>query len=509
MTSSPSTTTAVSSMTQRPWLLWTLCLLVSLLGRYLVSIHSYSGHATPPMFGDFEAQRHWMEITTNLASSQWYFNTTDNNLQYWGLDYPPLTAYSSWLFGKVAEKIEPGLVQLFTSRGYETPSSKLFMRMTVIISDMFIWLPSVYFFVRSFYSDRSLIQRSCAFLFISLQPGLLLIDHGHFQYNGISLGFALFAITFIVRRQHLLASFFFVLSLNYKQISLYYSPVFFFYLLFANLSFTDLLKSIGKIMSIGVTVISTFIVCWLPFLSLEQITQLLIRLFPTARGLFEDKVANFWCVFSVVVNFKSRFTHEIMLRICTLSTLTVFSPIIYPLWKSSKDIKRHGLVFIQALIICSFAFFLFSFHVHEKTILFPMLPISLLVLHFPFITWWFGVISTFSMFPLLFKDGLILPYFVCQIVYFVLGYQWVQRLEANNNKSSNLWQYSFLILNVITMVLCHILFQFIKPPVHLPALFLLLVAVVSFVHFGLTYLYFVVQMFKCSATNNNNKTKSH
>jgi alpha-1,3-glucosyltransferase len=49
------------------------------------------------MHGDFEAQRHWMEITIHLPLSKWY--TYD--LQYWGLDYPPLTAYHSWLLGKM------------------------------------------------------------------------------------------------------------------------------------------------------------------------------------------------------------------------------------------------------------------------------------------------------------------------------------------------------------------------------------------------------------------------
>jgi ALG6, ALG8 glycosyltransferase family len=49
------------------------------------------------MFGDYEAQRHWMEITNHLPMRQWY--TYD--LQYWGLDYPPLTAYHSWLCGKM------------------------------------------------------------------------------------------------------------------------------------------------------------------------------------------------------------------------------------------------------------------------------------------------------------------------------------------------------------------------------------------------------------------------
>ena len=83
--------------------------------KWAISLGSYSGRMSridlqerminspslgrniPPMFGDYEAQRHWMEITIHLPVRQWY--TYD--LQYWGLDYPPLTAYVSWLCGKV------------------------------------------------------------------------------------------------------------------------------------------------------------------------------------------------------------------------------------------------------------------------------------------------------------------------------------------------------------------------------------------------------------------------
>ena len=46
------------------------------------------------MFGDYEAQRHWMEITLHLPSRDWYFH----DLPYWGLDYPPLTAYLSYFW---------------------------------------------------------------------------------------------------------------------------------------------------------------------------------------------------------------------------------------------------------------------------------------------------------------------------------------------------------------------------------------------------------------------------
>jgi len=59
----------------------------------------HAGEATPPLFGDFEAQRHWMELTLHLPTDQWYKQSPDNDLQYWGLDYPPLTAYFSYVFG--------------------------------------------------------------------------------------------------------------------------------------------------------------------------------------------------------------------------------------------------------------------------------------------------------------------------------------------------------------------------------------------------------------------------
>ena len=49
------------------------------------------------MFGDYEAQRHWMELTIHLPTREWY----RYDLQYWGLDYPPLTAYVSWACGIV------------------------------------------------------------------------------------------------------------------------------------------------------------------------------------------------------------------------------------------------------------------------------------------------------------------------------------------------------------------------------------------------------------------------
>jgi len=160
---------------------------------------------------------------------EWYQQTPDNNLLYWGLDYPPLTAYHAWLCGKIAQFYEPEMVKLNTSRGYETLSSKLYMRASSLIPDIIIYFVAIWYFVyHSFYKHKSELEKLSAFLLILIQPGLILIDHGHFQYNSISLGFAVGAIGLIINNYDVAGSVLFCLSLNYKQMSLYYAPAFFF-----------------------------------------------------------------------------------------------------------------------------------------------------------------------------------------------------------------------------------------------------------------------------------------
>lgn len=58
---------------------------------FAVMIFVLSGFGVKPMHGDFEAQRHWKEVTLHLPVGDWYRHTWHNDLQYWGLDYPPLT----------------------------------------------------------------------------------------------------------------------------------------------------------------------------------------------------------------------------------------------------------------------------------------------------------------------------------------------------------------------------------------------------------------------------------
>lgn len=206
--------------------------------RSTISLHSYSGQDRSPMFGDFEAQRHWQEVTVNLPIKDWYENTTDNDLLYWGLDYPPLTAYHSFILGHAAKRINESFVELHKSRGISTDQHKNFMRHTVIVTDAFIYIPALLIACSVIYEKilRMNVDKSQGFLFTFMSvalfyPGQILIDNGHFQYNNVSLGLTVFAVALILLNRRLLGAVFFVLALNYKQMELYHAMPFFCYLL--------------------------------------------------------------------------------------------------------------------------------------------------------------------------------------------------------------------------------------------------------------------------------------
>ncbi|KIJ15057.1 glycosyltransferase family 57 protein [Paxillus involutus ATCC 200175] len=488
--------------------------------KWCIGLGGYSGHATPPMFGDYEAQRHWMELTIHLPIQQWY--TYD--LRYWGLDYPPLTAYVSWICGRVGSWIDPSWFALETSRGIETPGNKLFMRATVLVLDALVFVPALYAFTRTWLSTRSSRTQHAALVTLLFHPALLLIDFGHFQYNSVMLGLTLLAIDAFAVGLDLVGAVFFVLSLGFKQMALYYAPVVGAYLL-------------GKCIYLGpkngtrlfirlafVTVLS-FIVLFAPFLPpfapISALGVSISRIFPFARGLFEDKVANFWCFTNVtVLKWKRVFNGKEALLIRASAALTAlgFLPAVAGLlWGSCKtrlrspspsakeqiDAPATPMTHLNssttptptlpllpyALLTTSMSFFLFSFQVHEKTILLPLLPLALLLSGATpgeeVFAWGAlgNVVGVFSMWPLLKKDGLGVQYLAMLLL-------WC-RLIGYNPFAMRLRSFVGLLSTAvhISMGLLHLLELVIVPPTRYPDLFPVLNVLVSTPVFGLVWLW--------------------
>lgn len=122
-----------------------------------------------------------------------------------------------------------------------------------------------------------------------------------FRYNSISLGLFLSAYVFLTTGFTLTGSIFFVMALNYKQMELYHALPIFVFILSRSIKKASILESILNITKVGALVITTSVLIWLPFLLTGTAKDVLIRVFPFNRGLYEDKVASFWCAFSVVL----------------------------------------------------------------------------------------------------------------------------------------------------------------------------------------------------------------
>ncbi|KAH8970911.1 hypothetical protein BDL97_02G113800 [Sphagnum fallax] len=463
---------------------WATFLAISMFAfllRMLVSLHSYSGAAVPPKYGDYEAQRHWMEITVHTPVKQWYQNTTDNDLRYWGLDYPPLTAYQSFVHGIFLNAVEPAAVALHTSRGYENTSSKLLMRWTVLSSDILVFFPAVLVFVALYYRQHANQEQAWALAMILLQPALMLIDHGHFQYNCISLGLAVGAAAAVIMRQELMACILFSLSLNHKQMSTYYAPAFFAHLL--GRCFQCRSPVVG-VMRLGVMVLATFAVCWWPFLSSWQsVLQVLSRLAPLERGLYEDYVANFWCSTSLLVKWKQLFSIPMLARLAMGMTIGASLPSMV-----QQILAPSAEGFLFSMLNSSFAFYLFAFQVHEKSVLLPVLPATLLALNEPQVLQYIVPIAVMSMLPLLRRDGLIIPYFALLSLFFLLPAHPVYGPQGKPNKQKgSIVKSSALNLlpfcSISGAVVLHLIYLFLHPPARYPFLFEALITVYCFVHF--------------------------
>uniref|UniRef100_A0A6G1SPC8 Alpha-1,3-glucosyltransferase n=1 Tax=Aceria tosichella TaxID=561515 RepID=A0A6G1SPC8_9ACAR len=483
---------------------------VAILIRWLVAQYPYSGYQKPPMYGDYEAQRHWMEITTNLPVRDWYKNTKDNDLLYWGLDYPPLTAYHMYILGRASNKFyNSSWTELRKSRGLESYDHKIFMRSTVLLSELLIYFPAViyYFYYTQpiqYKSPPTSVHRHNIAIYCSLvllYPAQILIDHGHFQYNSVFMGLVLWAIIFMIKGCQLSSAVAFTLALGYKQMSLYYALPFFWYIASTNLRKRPLWKGFFQIIIVGLTVLGVFAALFAPYLySLQATLQVVQRIFPFNRGLFEDKVANFWFSLSIFYKFKNFYSLDKLLQASTGLTLMCSLPAgLHLLFRPTIRTFKY------ALVTTSMGFFLFSFQVHEKTILVPALPLLLLCREHPMAANWFVIVSTFSLQPLLMRDGQLVPYLVLMIMFTLMSLETFSGLITLSPQRIFTFNNLVIVTYLTSILTCFILSVaaiFVPPPTRYPYIHPTINALFSCGQFIGFLLFFYYKQFRSDSSQN-------
>ena len=174
---------------------------------------------------DFEVHRNWLAITSQLPPSRWYLDATSR----WTLDYPPLFAWFARGLAFLAPLADPGMLTL-QAEPYDTPATTLFMRCTVIVSDALLALGALW--ITSPTGDRpsraparpGVTPRALLLLLVVFSPGLLMIDHVHFQYNGAASGALLCALAAISRGAPATGACIFSVLVHFKHVHVYAAP---------------------------------------------------------------------------------------------------------------------------------------------------------------------------------------------------------------------------------------------------------------------------------------------
>ncbi|KAI8924656.1 glycosyl transferase [Entophlyctis helioformis] len=391
---------------------------------------------------DFEVHRNWLAITHSLPISKWYYEDTSE----WTLDYPPFFAWFEWSLSQIAKFFDPNMLDV-SRLGYASNQTVLFQRLSVMATEA-VFYAGILRLLRAIKTPPHLFGMLLALVF--LNPGILFVDHIHFQYNAFMYGIQLFSVARAIRQnKHILGGILFAVVLNFKHIYLYQAPAYFVYLL-AGYCFTGRFRfSFARLIGLGLAVVAVFAVSFGPFA--PHLLQVLSRLFPFKRGLCHAYWApNFWALYSfadrallqvlrilgksvpaqtasLTRGLVGDSTFAILPNIAPSTTviLTVLSqlPILAKLWFQPTPDK-----FLDALILCGFGSYMFGWHVHEKAILLILIPLSVVAVKSARHARLFSVLSIsgyFSLFPLLFEQQelatkvLVLALFAMFAVHFV------------------------------------------------------------------------------------------
>ena len=300
------------------------------------------------------------------------------------------------------------------------------------------------------------------------------------------LGFTLWSLAMFARRKFALSIAFLMLSISFKQMNIYSIPAFGAALLGIGMSNGTIGSTLICYTKWGLIAIITLLACFAPFLESKEVILLVLRrLFPVNRGLFEEKVANFWCTLSILTKFHRKHSNEQLFKFCLSSVLISLSPMVFGLIYFGAKNRLCITKFLYALSYVCLTMFLFSYHVHEKQILIPLLPISFLTSEEPWFVYFFTLWSSFSLYPLMRKDNL-------QIAYFSLMLTWNCFFYLSNSsklsKFPGLWKL-LIVLSIDFIVLHHIGQILWTPPKKLPDLFLVLNTLTSSSAFVITSIY--------------------
>ena len=156
-----------------------------------------------------------MKITNHYPMREWY----DNN-NYTHIDYPPLAAYAHYYMAGIYRHYDGERFDTDPRFGADgrTPGLKLGMRRTILLTNLLTYFPVViYVVMQNLKAYSRLFRMSTIFIFL-IFPAYAFIEFTNTQVNGPHLALLLLSIHSLFCNKLLKATFFFTLSVCYKQV---------------------------------------------------------------------------------------------------------------------------------------------------------------------------------------------------------------------------------------------------------------------------------------------------
>lgn len=398
---------------------------------------------------DFEVHRNWLAITHSKSYGEWYSDGA--SASEWTLDYPPLFAWFEWALSQCGALVDPGMVNV-ENLGYESDATIVFQRLTVIITEIVLVL-GVLFAMHGTSSSK----KALAVFLVAAHPGLYIVDHIHFQYNGMLLGLLVFSIYFATYGNDVLATATFTVLLCMKHLFLYVAPAFGAYYL-GLLWDLPLGQSVTLFSKLSVVAVSVLAVSFGPFIGKGMLPQIISRLFPIQRGLVHAYWApNFWALYagfdkglSIILprigmeRFVSITKANLTGGLVGVSSFSVLPEVTSPMTFIITVCAMIPALFhiirrpfpgtlVETVVYCSLCSFLFGYHVHEKAILMTLIPMAIMVAKarhgdrmagsYIFLT----TIGTYSLFPLLTEPQEYLIKVFLLLTYLIIAVPWLMR----------------------------------------------------------------------------------
>ena len=267
---------------------------------------------------DMEVHRNWLAITYSLPLRAWYVDATSP----WTLDYPPFFAYLSWLLAQPAAWIDARIVDVRRGLNYDAWPCVAYMRATVLCTEG-VLVYALYLLSRCTMGDET---QNVLLLSILLHPGLLMVDHIHFQYNGFLFGVLFLSLWAARTHRPLLCAALFASLLQFKHIYVYVAPAYFVYLLRAYMlpslptSASAVSAAIDRTIKLGAATLVPFLLSILPFVldamrdvsyETNVLYAMYARLFPFHRGLMHAYWApNVWALYAAADRVLLRLQHQ-------------------------------------------------------------------------------------------------------------------------------------------------------------------------------------------------------